>query len=110
MVAGIVLLIGLMLLVTQMMAQGSTGEWPSITIASEFDIPADHVLSDWIILNKPIQFILADVQFWIILVFAAALIYWVTDWTDEKLSRLAKRAPPELSQQASGLPDGGTSP
>jgi hypothetical protein len=98
MLAGIVCLIGLMFLATQLMLQGSTGAWPSITVASELGIPADRVFSDWIILEKPIHFILADVQLWIILVLAAALIYWVMDWTEEKLSRLAKRPPPKLPQ------------
>ena len=98
MLAGIVCLVGLMFLATQLMLQGSTGAWPSITVASELGIPADRVFSDWIILEKPIHFILADVQLWIILVLAAALIYWVMDWTEEKLSRLAKRPPPELPQ------------
>jgi hypothetical protein len=98
MLAGIVCLIGLMFLATQLMLQGSTGAWPSITVASELGIPADRVFSDWIILDKPIHFILADVQLWIILVLAAALIYWVMDWTEEKLSRLAKRPSPKLPQ------------
>ena len=96
MLAGIVCLIGLMFLATQLMLQGSTGAWPSITVASELGIPADRVFSDWIILEKPIHFILADVQLWIILVLAAALIYWVMDWTEEKLSRMIGRPPPEL--------------
>jgi hypothetical protein len=113
MAAGVVLLIGLMFLATQLMGQGASGEWPSITIASEFGIPADRVYSGWTILNKPLQFVLSDVQLWIVLVFAAALIYWVMDWTNEKLSRLlAKRAlPPKLSeQQTAELADSGTSP
>jgi hypothetical protein len=100
MTAGIVFLIGLMFLATQLMGQGSTGEWPSITLASEFNIPADRVFSEWIILDKPIRFMLDDVQLWTVLVLAAALIYWVTDWTAELLSRLGKRAPP-LPQQTS---------
>ena len=110
MAAGIVCLIGLMLLATQMMGQASTGAWPSITLASELDIPADRVFSGWVILDRPIQFILGDVQLWIVLVFTAALIYWVTDWTSEKLSRIGKRAPPpEVAQKRSELADSGNS-
>jgi hypothetical protein len=110
MVAGIVCLIGLMLLATQLMGQASTGAWPSITLASELDIPADRVFSGWIILDRPIQFILGDVQLWIVLVFTAALIFWVTDWTSEKLSRIGKRPPPpELAPQKSELADSGNS-
>jgi hypothetical protein len=111
MIAGIVFLTGLMMLATQLMSQGRTGVWPSITLASELGIPADRVFSDWVILDKPIHFILADVQLWIVLVFTAALIYWVSDWTSEQLSRLAKRAaPPELSQHTSDLTDKRDSP
>jgi hypothetical protein len=110
MAAGIVLLIGLMVLATQLMGLGAKGEWPSITVASELGIPADRAFSDWVILNRPLQFILGDVQLWIVLVFAAALIYWLTDWTDEQLSRrLSRRAPPEPSRESSELADS-TSP
>jgi hypothetical protein len=111
MAAAIVLLIGLMFLVTQLMGQGATGQWPSITIASELGIPADRVYSDWAILNRPVQFVLGDVQLWIVLVFAAALIYWVTDWAQEHLSRhLSRRAlSPEPAQPSSEHADS-TSP
>jgi hypothetical protein len=111
MAAGIVVLIGLMFLVTQLMGQGATGAWPSITIASELGIPTDRIYSDWVILNRPIRFVLGDVQLWVVLVFAAALIYWLTDWTQEQLSRhLSKRAPaPELVESSSELADSGTS-
>jgi hypothetical protein len=98
MTAGIVLVIALMLLATQLMVQGSTGEWPSITLASKLGIPADRVFFDWIILDKPIQFILHDVQLWTVLLFAAALIYWIMDWTSEMLGRLPKRSPSGLPQ------------
>ncbi len=108
MLAGIILLIGLMFLATQLMLQGSTGAWPSITVASELGIPADRVFSDWTILEQPIHFILGDVQLWIILVLAAALIYWVMDWTEEKLSRIIGRPPPGLPQEP-GLADSDTS-
>jgi hypothetical protein len=115
MAAGIVLVIALMLLATQLMVQGRTREWPSITIASELNIPADRVFSDWAILDKPLHFILYDTQLWIILLFTAALIYWVTDWTNEKLGVAAKCAPPpepgqEPPPENSDLADRSTSP
>jgi hypothetical protein len=110
MTAGIVFLIGLMVLATQLMGQASSGEWPSMTLASELGIPADRVFSDWIILERPLHFILGDVQLWLVLVFAAALIFWVTDWTSEMLGRIFKSAPPELSPQPSELADSGNSP
>jgi uncharacterized membrane protein len=111
MAAAIVLLIGLMFLVTQLMGQGVTGAWPSITIASELGIPADQVYSGWAILNRPVQFLLGDVQLWVVLVFAAALIYWLTDWTQEQLSRhLSKPAPaPVPTRPSPELTDSGPS-
>ena len=108
MFAGIILLIGLMFLATQLMIQGSTGAWPSITVASELGIPADRVFSDWTILERPIWFILGDVQLCILLVLAAALAYWVMDWTDEMLSRIFGRPPPELAREPE-LADSGKS-
>src|SRR5258708_15942031 len=94
MAAGISFLTALMLLATQLTRKASTGNWPSITLASELDIPADRVFFDWAILNKPIQFIVSDVQLWIILVFAAGLIYWATDWTSERLGLPGEGPPP----------------
>ena len=88
MAAAIVFLVGLMFLATQLMGLGQSGEWPSITLASEFGLPADRALSDWAILDRPLHFIVADVQFWIILVLAAGLIYWLIDWTSEILERV----------------------
>ena len=108
MFAGIVLLIGLMFLATQLMIQGSTGAWPSITVASELGIPADRVFSDWAILERPVWFILADVQLWVLLVLAAALTFWVMDWTDEMLRRIYGRPPPELAREPE-LADSGKS-
>ena len=86
------LLIRLMLLAEQLMGLGRTGAWPSITLASELDIPADRVFSDWLILNKPIQFVLGDVQLWVVLIFAAALTYWVMDWAGEDMETHPRRA------------------
>jgi len=108
MFAGIILLIGLMFLATQLMIQGSTGAWPSITVASELGIPADRVFSDWMILEWPIRFVLADVQLCILLVLAAALAYWMMDWTDEMLRRIFGRPPPELAREPE-LADSGKS-
>jgi hypothetical protein len=109
MIAGIFFLVGLMLLATQLMLQGSSGEWPSITLASELGIPTDRVFSDWIVLEKPIHFILHDVQLWIVLIFAAALIYWVMDWVAEQLGRLSNRAPQALPRPEPELADSGKS-
>jgi hypothetical protein len=109
MIAGILFLIGMMMLATQLMGQASAGAWPSITLGSELNIPADRVFSGWLILDKPIQFILGDVQLCIVLIFAAALIYWVTDWASEMLDRtLGAKRPPALPQEPE-LADSGKS-
>jgi hypothetical protein len=110
MVAGILFVSGLMLLATQLMGLGRTGEWPGITLASELNIPPDRVFSDWLILNKPIQFIVGDVQLWIILIFTAALVYWVTDWASEMLDRTlsGKRPTPAVPPEPE-LADSGKS-
>jgi hypothetical protein len=110
MIAGILFVSGLMLLATQLMGLGSTGAWPGITLASELGIPADRVFSDWLVLNKPIQFIVGDVQLWIILIFTAALVYWVTDWASEMLDRTlsGKRPPPAVPPEPE-LADSGKS-
>jgi hypothetical protein len=49
------------------------------------------------------------VQLWIVLVFAAALIYWIMDWIAEQLGRLSKRPPPALAPQEPELADSGKS-
>jgi hypothetical protein len=110
MTAGILLVTALMLLADQLMGLGRTGAWPGITLASELNIPADRVFSDWLVLNKPIQFILGDVQLWVVLIFAAALTYWVTDWAGEMLDRFlgGKRPLPGLPQEPE-LADSGKS-
>jgi hypothetical protein len=94
MIACIILVIALMMLATQLMGQAATGAWPSITIASEFNIPPDRVLSDWMILGRAIQFILGDVQLWVVMICAAALIYWLMDFTSEMLTHLFRARPP----------------
>jgi hypothetical protein len=110
MTAGILLVTALMLLAEQLMGLGRTGAWPSITLASELDIPADRVFSDWLVLNRPIQFVLGDVQLWVVLIFAAALVYWVMDWAGEVRILGGRRPlpPPALPQEAE-LADSGKS-
>ena len=88
MFAGIILVTALMMLATQLMGQGATGAWPSITLASQLNIPADRVVSDWSILDRAIRFVLSEVQLWVVMIFAAGLVYWLMDWTSEMLGRL----------------------
>jgi hypothetical protein len=88
MFAGIILVTALMMLATQLTGHGATGAWPSITLASQLNIPPDRVLSDWTILDRTIRFVLSQVQLWVVMIFAAGLIYWLMDWTSETLARL----------------------
>ena len=88
MFAGIILVTALMMLATQLTGHGATGDWPSITLASQLNIPPDRVLSDWTILDRTIRFVLSQVQLWVVMIFAAGLIYWLMDWTSEMLARL----------------------
>ena len=93
MFAGIILVTALMMLATQLMGQAATGAWPSITLASQLNIPADRVLSDWAILDRATRFVLSEVQLWVVMIFTAALIYWLMDWTSETLGRLFSTRP-----------------
>ena len=88
MLAGIILVTALMMLATQLTGHGATGAWPSITLASQLNIPPDRVLSDWTIIDRTIRFLLSQVQLWVLMIFAAGLIYWLMDWTSEMLARL----------------------
>jgi hypothetical protein len=104
MAAAIVLLLGLMFLATQLMGLGQSGEWPSITLASEFGLSSDRAFSEWALLDRPLHFIVGDVQFWIILVLAAGILYWLIDWASELIERAFGNGRARL-RQASGLAD-----
>jgi hypothetical protein len=96
MIAGIVLVTAILVFAMQVMQQSETGTRPSITIATQFNIPADRAFTDWPIVDQVIHFIINDAQLWILLVLAAAVIYWVLDWIDEKLTDLCRRGSPPL--------------
>ena len=68
------------------------------------------MFSDWLVINKPIQFVLGDVQLWVVLIFAAAVVYWVMDWAGENPHprRQAPLPPPALPQEPE-LADSGKS-
>lgn len=93
MLAGIIVVIAVMMLATQLMGLAATGTWPSITLASQLNITADRVISDWAVLDRAMRFVLSDVQLWVILIFAAGLIYWLMDWISEILGRLFSARP-----------------
>jgi hypothetical protein len=94
MIAGIVLVAAILVLVVQVMDPSTSGARPDITIASQFNIPADRVFTGWPVLDQPLHVVTDDIQIWILMILAAAVIYWVADWSNEKLSALYKRTPP----------------
>ena len=106
MVAGTILLTGLMLLITQLMIQGASGAWPSITLASELGWPTDRALAEWVVIDRALRFLVNDVQLWLVLVFAAAMVFWLGDFTHETLARLFGRPAP--AQPATPVADEGT--
>ena len=99
MFAGVIVVTALMTLATQLSGQGATGAWPSITLASQFNIPPDRVFSDWTILDQGTRFLLNDVQLWVILILAAGLSYWLMDWTSEMLARVFSVRPAAVATQ-----------
>ena len=89
MIAGIVLVIGLLFLGVQITDPSSNA-----TLASELNILPDQALTDWAILNSSIHFILDDIPLAGLLLFAAGVIYWISDWLNEKLGLTSTPAPP----------------
>jgi hypothetical protein len=88
MIAGIVLVIGLLFLGMQMTDPSSNA-----TLASEMSIAPDQALTDWAIFNRLIHFILDDIPLAGLLLFAAGVIYWISDWLNEKLGLALTSAP-----------------
>ena len=94
MIAGIFLVTAVLVMAAQVMDASASGSRTSITIASQFNIPADRAFTDWPVIGPLLHFLANDIQVWVLLALAAAVIYWVADWTNEKLSVLCRRAPP----------------
>ena len=89
MIAAIVLVLGLLFLGMQFTDPSS-----NITLASELNIPADQVFTDWSVLNPPLHLLLYDTPIAGLFLFAAGAIYWISDWLNEKLGLPGKSAPP----------------
>jgi hypothetical protein len=100
MIAGTVLVTAVLVLAMQVMDQAASGTRPSITLASQFGIPADHTFSSWPAVEQPLHALVNDIPVWFLLVLAAALLYWLTDWTDEKLGVLFRRVPPAAAAKS----------
>jgi hypothetical protein len=99
MIAGIILVTGLLLLASQYF-ESASGGWHGITLATLFNVPADHAFTGWTLADKALQFLAYDTEIWIILLFASALVYWVTDFAAEKFGVLAKSRPRSPQPQA----------
>jgi hypothetical protein len=94
MIAGTALVTAVLVLAMQVMDPAASGTRPTITLASQFGIPADRTFSDWPGIENLIDAVLNDNPVWFLLVLAAAVLYWLTDWTNEKLGVLFGRPRP----------------
>src|SRR5579871_2998095 len=101
MIVGTVLVTAVLVLAMQVMGQAGAGAPASITLASQFGIPADRTFSDWSAVDHAIHVLLYDIPVWFLLVLAAAVLYWLSDWTDEKLGMLLGRARPPANSSPS---------
>ena len=88
MIAAIVLVIGLLFLGIQIADPSS-----SISLASELDLPPDKTFTDLAVLDRPLHLILYDIPLAGLFLFAAGLIYWISDWLNEKLGLIGRTAP-----------------
>ena len=88
MIAAIVLVIGLLFLGVQITDPSS-----SISLASELNLPPDKTFTDLAILDRPLLLILYDIPLAGLFLFAAGLIYWISDWLNEKLGLTGRTAP-----------------
>jgi hypothetical protein len=103
MAAGTILVTALLVLCSQVMAPAADGTRPKITLASQFGIPADRAFTDWPFVDQAIHAVVNDIPIWFLLVLVAAVIYWLIDWTDEKLGLLfSRRTPPAAEAERKG--------
>jgi len=108
MVAGTVLVTALLVLCAQVMGPSAEGTRPKITLASQFGIPEGRSFTDWQVVEQAIHAVVNDIPIWFLLVLLAAVIYWLIDWTDEKLGVLfSRRKPPAVEGER---PLAGSSP
>jgi hypothetical protein len=90
MIAAIVLVIGLLFLGVQIADPSS-----NISLASELNIPPDTAFMNWAILDRPIHLVVHDIPLAGLFLFAAGVIYWMSDWLNEKLGLVREiPAPP----------------
>jgi hypothetical protein len=97
MAAATVLVTALLVLCSQVMGPAADGTRAKITLASQFGIPAERVFTDWPVVEQAIHAVVNDIPIWFLLVLLAAVIYWLIDWTDEKLGLLFSRRTPNAA-------------
>ena len=88
MVAGIILVTGLLLLASEYVEHLSRGSWRGMTIESLFGVPADYAFTGWALVDKVLQFPVRELELWTILLCVSGLAYWVADFTAEKFRRV----------------------
>jgi len=91
MIVGTVLVTAVLVLAAQVMDQAASGTRTTITLASQLGLPADRTFTDWPVIEPIIRAVVYDIPIWFLLVLAAAVLYWLIDWTDENLTRLYSR-------------------
>jgi hypothetical protein len=99
MIVGTALVTAVLVLAMQVMA--GSGTQPSITLASQFGIPPDRIFTDWPVVQPAIHALVYDIPVWFLLVLAAAVLYWLIDWTDERLGKLFGRSRPPAPAHSS---------
>ena len=90
MIAAIVLVIGLLFLGVQITDPSS-----NTSLASALNLPPEKTFTDFAILDRPLHLVLYDIPLAGLFLFAAGLIYWTTDWLNEKLRLIGKSASPQ---------------
>jgi hypothetical protein len=103
MIVGTVLVTAVLVLAMQVMDQAESGARTSITLASQLGLAADRTFTDWPVIEPAIHTVLYDVPIWFLLVLTAAVLYWLIDWTDEKLGLLYSRRPKPAAKSATGV-------
>src|SRR5262245_55363388 len=88
MIAGVVIVIGVLFLSAQFMDSSAT-----MSLASEFQIPANKEFTSWTILDRPLHAIIFDVPVGCLLLLAGGGIYWISDWFNEKVGWQFEGAP-----------------
>jgi hypothetical protein len=88
MIGGVVIVIGLLFLGAQFMDASST-----VSLASEFHIPANHEFTRWATLDRPVRAVVHDIPLGSLLLVAGGGVYWISNWLNEKLGCQFEAAP-----------------